>query len=78
MTVTEEAPARDDTDPHGDFKYTLRQYLLMRRNNHGGDWTDVLADVNAEQRAHPEWDTEAKDTYMNWQHRYATGSLLDQ
>lgn len=30
-------------DEHGDFKYTLRQFLLMYRLNQGGEWTEVLA-----------------------------------
>lgn len=59
-----------DTDIHGDFKYTLRQFLLMRRNNQGGDWTDVVKDVDYEQRNHPDWDVDDKDTYMNWQRWY--------
>lgn len=70
LAVVEKPARKFDTDEHGDFKYTLRQYLLMRRNNQGGDWTDVLADVNAETRANPEWNVDCKDTYMNWQDWY--------
>lgn len=55
---------------HGDFKYTLRQYLLMRRLSLGGDWTDVLADVNREIRANPEWDVEELASYDEWRDWY--------
>ena len=63
-----------ETDEHGDFKYTLRQYLLMRRLALGGDWTDVVTAVNAEiSRNVGEWDVEATDTYRNWQAWYYGG-----
>lgn len=55
---------------HGEFKYTLRQYLLMRKLNRGGDWTDVLREVNEELWRNPEWDAEALNTYDNWRAWY--------
>lgn len=54
------------TDEHGDFLYTLRQYLLMRRLNLGGDWTDVCNDVSREVMQNYTWDVDARDTYSNW------------
>lgn len=60
----------DSTDQHGDFQYTLRQYLLMRRLNLGGEWTDVVYDVTRELTVNHEWDAEAEDTYANWQDWY--------
>lgn len=65
-------------DEHGNFKYTLRQYLLMRRLNLGGEWTDVVKDVDHECRTHSEWDVEAHNTYRDWQAWYdgtATGPI---
>lgn len=58
---------------HGNFRYTLRQYLLMRYLNRGGDWTDVLARVNKELWEHrTDWDGEAMNTYGNWRRWYDT------
>lgn len=72
MTMTDEdlAPASStwqqvETDQHGDFEYTLRQFLLMHRLHAGGEWPDVLADVNR-MIGNNEWDVDAKDTYRNW------------
>jgi hypothetical protein len=60
-----------ETDEHGDFKYTLRQYLLMRRLNLGGEWTDVCTEVSREVSEHGyAWDLNAEDTYRNWQGWY--------
>lgn len=79
MTMTDE-PRTDEikwwdyeTDEHGDFKYTLRQYLLMRRLHAGGDWTDVCAEVSREIALNYDWDVEATDTYRNWQKWYYGG-----
>lgn len=63
-----------ETDEHGDFKYSLKQFLLMRRFRLGGDWTDVCSDVSAEITANSEWDIEARDTYMSWQRWYLNQS----
>jgi len=59
-----------EADVHGDFHYTLRQYLLMRRLNCGGEWTDVCNDVSDEIMRNYEWDVDARDTYSNWQSWY--------
>lgn len=80
MTMTDE-PITDEIkwweypeDEHGDFKYTLRQYLLMRRLNLGGEWTDVCTEVAREVAVHGyEWDLNATDTYRNWQQWYYGG-----
>lgn len=55
---------------HGEFKYTLRQYLLMRYLNRGGDWTDVVTQVNQELWDRREWDGEALNTYADWRRWY--------
>lgn len=58
------------TDEHGDFEYTLRQYLLMRRHSLGGEWTEIYRDVVYELAHHPAWDADEKDTYANWRTWY--------
>lgn len=66
MTVTEWKPLEEDE--HGDFKYTLRQYLLMRRLQQGGEWPEVVAAVDKQFSRNHEWDVdpESTDTYRNW------------
>lgn len=57
-------------DEHGDFLYTLRQYLLMRRLSLGGDWTDVVSDVSREITENYMWDVDERDSYHNWHNWY--------
>lgn len=76
MTLAVPVKRPQDTDIHGNFRYTLRVFLLMRRHNEGGDWNDVVKDVDTEQRHHPDWDVDEKDTYVHWQHWYAKASNL--
>lgn len=78
MTVTEEQPVASPPLPeylypvndHGDFEYTLRVFLLLRRHQQGGEWTEVVADVDKQQRDHPDWDMETTNTYCDWQAWY--------
>lgn len=58
-TATDQGAVTD----HGDFKYTFRQYLLMRGLNRGGDWTDVCARVAEQLQSRPDWDPDELDTY---------------
>lgn len=53
-----------ETDEHGNFKYTLRQYLLMRQlETRGADeWTAICGDVT-KQVLDNEWDPDALATY---------------
>lgn len=66
---------RDITiDQHGDFQYTLRQYLLMRRLQLGGEWTDVVKDVNRGISEHDEWDIDTRATYRDFTTWYTLGA----
>lgn len=51
---------------HGNFQYTLRQFLLLRKHHEGGDWTDTMNAVGSEFHQNPEWDPDWLDTYDNW------------
>lgn len=62
-------------DEHGDFKYTLRQFLLMRRLHEGGDWTDVVREVSQLLRANDEWDQDELRTYRDHLARYEEQGL---
>lgn len=69
MTTVAEDAAIDylyDSNDHGYFKYPLRVFLLLRRHAQGGEWEDVLADVNKQQREHPDWDFTLTNTYDDW------------
>ena len=83
MTMTEEPPtdeieymprlkAWEETveDEHGDFRYTLHQFLLMRRLNLGGEWSDIVREVGREIGENPDWDVEERDTFRNWRAWY--------
>lgn len=56
-------------DEHGDFKYTLRQFLLMYRLNQGGEWGEVL-EWASRQLTEQQWDPEEQRTYMDWSRWY--------
>lgn len=80
MTMTDEPRTEErewwdhPADEHGDFEYTLRQFLLMRRLHLGGEWTDVCNDVSREIAQNPDWDIEERDTYRNWRVWYYGGN----
>lgn len=62
------------TDVHGDFQYTLRQFLLMRRLHQGGEWTEVVKDVAREIGGREEWDIDARATYRDFTTWYTSGA----
>lgn len=55
-------------DEHGDFQYTLRQFLLMYRLNLGGEWEEVTEWTRRQIIEH-QWDPDDERTYrdhMKW------------
>lgn len=54
-----------DTVP--DFKYTRRQFLLMRSLQRGANWEAAVAAVTKCFDNNPAWDSDEEKTYREWE-----------
>ena len=52
-----------------DFKYTLRQFILMKTLQRGKDWDTALSAVTQTALYRPDLDLTEMRTFMDWEER---------